>query len=41
MSETTTQPVATHSVGEKLLAALEKIADGILMLRVNTVTRTW
>jgi hypothetical protein len=40
MSETTTQPVATHPIGQKLLAALEKIADGILMLRVNTVIGT-
>lgn len=40
MSETTSQAVATHPIGQKLLAALEKIADGILMLRVNTVVGT-
>src|SRR5262249_52754599 len=40
MSETTTQSVASHPLGEKLLAALDKVADGILMLRVNTVIGT-
>ena len=34
------QPVATSPIGQKLLTALEKIADGILMLRVNTVIGT-
>jgi hypothetical protein len=41
MSETTAQPVATHPVGEKLLAARDTIADSVLMLRVNTMTRAW
>jgi len=40
MSETTTQSVASHPLGEKLLAALDKVADGILTVRVNTVIGT-
>jgi hypothetical protein len=40
MPDSTSTPAATHPIGQKLLDALGQIADGILMLRVNTVIGT-
>src|SRR5215472_17574282 len=40
MSETTIPPVVSHPIGQRLMDAFGKIADGITTLRVNTVVGT-